>query len=270
MKKKSTMTALAILVVVILLSGCPISTVQELQKIGVDKRYPLDGEYYLTQDIDASGVILEPIGTMDKPFTGMFDGRGFAIKNLTIESDQNNIGLFGVLYNSYVCNLNIENAEVKGNFDVGILAGMNLGTIQNCVISGSVFADSWAGLLVGNNAGIISECVVQGKVRGTNSDCGGIVGGNAKGLIEKSTANIFVSVLQWGGGVAGMSTGGIDSCVSSGQVNTTQFGGGIVGELQWPDSFVRCSTSTVEVNCPLDYGEIVGNYADNAPLAYCD
>ncbi len=34
----------------------PIGSIQELQKIGNDLAYPLDGEYILTHDIDASAT----------------------------------------------------------------------------------------------------------------------------------------------------------------------------------------------------------------------
>jgi len=35
----------------------PISTIEDLQKIGNDPEYPMDGYYYLTNDIDASDTI---------------------------------------------------------------------------------------------------------------------------------------------------------------------------------------------------------------------
>ena len=43
----------------------PISTVADLQKIGNDIAYPLSGSYYLTNDIDLSGVAdWVPIGAI--------------------------------------------------------------------------------------------------------------------------------------------------------------------------------------------------------------
>ena len=72
----------------------PISSISELQKIGYDPAYPLDGEYYLTCDIDASdtknwngGKGFKPIGYYDEnedpfPFEGKFDGKGNTINNL--------------------------------------------------------------------------------------------------------------------------------------------------------------------------------------------
>ena len=66
--------------------GTPISSVEELEKIGNDADYPLDGGYFLTGNIDASstetwneGLGFEPIGREGNPFTGYFNGQGHAI-----------------------------------------------------------------------------------------------------------------------------------------------------------------------------------------------
>ena len=48
----------------------------------------LSGKYYLTADIDLSGVEWVPIGADDTdPFTGTFDGQGHVISNMTIIGD---------------------------------------------------------------------------------------------------------------------------------------------------------------------------------------
>ncbi len=66
-----------------------ISSIEELQKIG--SVYPLDGEYELTQDIDANdtrywnnGKGFEPIGERLNPFNGKLEGKGHRIIGLYI------------------------------------------------------------------------------------------------------------------------------------------------------------------------------------------
>ena len=71
-----------------------IASIEDLQKIGNDEAYPLDGDYVLTQDIDASETVdwnggegFEPIGSEDTPFTGVFDGRGHVIDGLAMRRE---------------------------------------------------------------------------------------------------------------------------------------------------------------------------------------
>jgi len=81
----------------------PIGSIQELQKIGNDAAYPLDGEYVLTHDIDASETAwwngiegFEPIGSpFQDYFTGSFDGQGHVISELYIRRTEVHVGLFG-------------------------------------------------------------------------------------------------------------------------------------------------------------------------------
>lgn len=62
-----------------------IESLEELQKIGMEKGYPIDGSYVLTKDIEGGGKTIAAIGTEDKPFGGHFDGQGHTIRNLTVE-----------------------------------------------------------------------------------------------------------------------------------------------------------------------------------------
>ncbi len=80
-----------------------ISSIEDLQKIGNEAGYPLNGQYELAQDIDASDTVnwnggagFNPIGNYDYPFVGKFDGKEYKITGLYINRPTNNdIGLFG-------------------------------------------------------------------------------------------------------------------------------------------------------------------------------
>ena len=58
---------------------------QELDKLRED----LDGRYILMSDISLAGVEWAPVGTVDAPFTGVFNGNGHVIRNLKIHVDAN-------------------------------------------------------------------------------------------------------------------------------------------------------------------------------------
>ena len=65
-----------------------ITSPEDLEKIGRQEGYPLDGEYVLKKDIDGGGKTIKARGTKDKPFAGHFDGQGHTIRNLTVEVEE--------------------------------------------------------------------------------------------------------------------------------------------------------------------------------------
>lgn len=62
-----------------------ITSPEELEKIGRQEGYPIDGEYVLTTDIDGGGRTISAIGSKDRPFAGHFDGKGHTIRNLVVK-----------------------------------------------------------------------------------------------------------------------------------------------------------------------------------------
>ncbi len=105
----------------------PVSNQSELNNI----RNNLSGNYCLTTDINFSKTGAgsteangwTPIGTSDTPFTGTFYGNGHKIKNFYINdtnetSSSTDVGLFGVVQNA-----NIENLEITGKITKSISTG---------------------------------------------------------------------------------------------------------------------------------------------------
>ncbi|MCQ4936299.1 fibronectin type III domain-containing protein, partial [Anaerotignum propionicum] len=94
--------------------------------------------YKLMRNIDLLNNEFTPIGTQENPFTGIFDGNGYTIQNLSISlPDDNNIGLFGYIDKGTVKNLTINRVYIIGNDRVGALAGyVNGGTLADCSIKG--------------------------------------------------------------------------------------------------------------------------------------
>ncbi len=137
----------------------------------VDDQYGLDTYYFeLGKDIDCSGWVIPPIGTIDHPFIGNFNGAGYTISNLTVSNqrpintkpriieynDQPEIvGLFGVV-GSYpidentispsatydtstnrIANVGIDGITVKSVTPktlVGLAAGYVNGELKNVAI----------------------------------------------------------------------------------------------------------------------------------------
>ncbi len=117
------------------LSPSVITTADQLCAIG---NGDLAGAYVLGADIDLTDKDFAPIGAVNAPFTGSFDGNGYTISGLTIESNKNYQGLFG--YNEgYICNVTLaEDCSIKGNNYVGAIAGFNGGSISGCITAADV------------------------------------------------------------------------------------------------------------------------------------
>ncbi|MCD8132697.1 MAG: hypothetical protein LUE19_02450 [Clostridiales bacterium] len=162
----------------------------------------------LTADIDLEGMAWTPIGSDETgTYQGVFDGQNYAIENLSVDSDADRQGLFGVLGDGAVIrNLTIESGSVSGANYVGAIAGAVSGgtaAIENCLNRADVTAD-------GVNAGGIVGCVFSvedGYIAIRN--CGNT--GTVKGASESA-------------GIAGYagSNAVIDACYNTGTVTGYQ------------------------------------------------
>jgi hypothetical protein len=166
-----------------------IRTVNQLQAI---KDNP-GGDYCLARDIDAgSEPNFTPIGRLaDGMFTGHFDGRGFAIRNLRIDSSETAVGLFAVTDNAVITNVNLLNIQVVGSggaASVGGLVGQAYNsvttTIRGVHVSGSVYCS------------------------GDNCNAGGIIGfAWGDQLLSRASSAATVSADGSAGGAIGLLLG---------------------------------------------------------------
>lgn len=250
----SRMIALAVSVALIALfhtstaqAQIGIDSISELQLIGNDPGYSLDGAYVLTQDIDASdsaswngGQGFSPIGGDAAAFTGTFDGQGHRITGLTINRPETTyVGLFGIVGSGgSVSNLSLEGGSISGDGFVGGLAGRCHSPILNCTNTGTV-SGSW---LIGGLAGQIFEgaiasCSSSGSVSGTDN-VGGLVGHVYGGTLEDSYSSSPVTAARDNaGGLVGFNQNYgngayITNCFATGIVTggTNWASGGLVGE----------------------------------------
>ncbi|MGC9052870.1 MAG: PASTA domain-containing protein [Candidatus Hydrogenedens sp.] len=225
-----------------------LSSIDELQLIGNSADYPLDGGYELSQDIDASNTAewngrlgFAPIGNQYNPFTGYFDGKGFKIKNLTINrSSTDNIGLFGKISgNAIIKNLILEDVSISGKNNTGGLIGVcEGGAIINISVSGTLLGKGNLGGISGlNQNGNISNCYANVILSNSqnNSNTGGIVGQNQDIVTQcYSEVNMNITNTPFGaGGIVGSNDGNVSYCTSTGTIKASDNCGGIVGSNAW-------------------------------------
>jgi len=135
-----------------------------------------------------------------KVFRGIFDGNGYEISGVYINSNSNDVGLFGRLADSaeYVLdldywknppeikNLGVVASYIKGKDRVGGLVGKNKGKINSSYFTGIVTGEEAVGGLVGHNdLKDIRNCYSTGAVYG-KEHTGGLVGDNQIGDIINS------------------------------------------------------------------------------------
>ena len=209
---------------------------------------------------------LPPKLDQTKTFTGVFEGLGHVINDLTVKSsDVNGTGMFGVTGGQSIStvgttpttavaliqNLELRNPTVAGVAAVGALVGFNSGLINNSHVTGltglvvgantgsgasTAYAD-YVGGLVGQNIYNISRSSASASVSSTNATAGtsakpqlaGLVGGLVgfnAGDVTRSNASGAVSGYQYVGGLVGNNAGTVTSSFASGAVTAGSTGGG--------------------------------------------
>lgn len=225
----------------------------------------LNKNYKLENDIDLEGIEMEPIGSIDNPFTGNFLGQNHKVSNLVIKKDKNDkgIGFFGSIKGSKITNLTIEKANVTGGSVIGVLVG-------------HAQVDKNNGL---NN--IIGDCHVSGKLNATGenfikrTDAGGLVGLSDGGMDSKTYNSAYTAIVNSSadvdviadtgvedksvsghvGGLVGYNKGNIIESKSTGSViggNTT---GGLVG---YTEGSIEKSSATGDVKGLFNIGGLAG------------
>ena len=250
----------------------------------------------LTDDINLEGRTWTPVGTSASDgYTGIFDGGNYAITNLEIHtSESSNQGLFGYVGSGAVQNLKLENVSITAENSqyVGAVAGYSTGTIENCVVSGTVSggaaeSSQYVGAVAGYSCGRIENCEVSGSVSGganvsgTNaSSVGGVAGGNAGGEVVgcSSTASVTANGSNSRvGGVVGnnMMDATVVACYHTTGAITATIGdtnaGGVVGRNNGAQVVACYASCAVEVNNggKAYAGGVVGNNTSGSSLEAC-
>ena len=124
-----------------------------------------------------------PIGNA-RVYSGTFDGQGHTISGLYVNSNDNYIGLFGVVMSgSNIKNIGVINSYFKGNDFVGGIAGAvnESSFVQNCysinTISGNDYIGGICGMFGSNNTNIkkcYAVCNIHPSENATH--VGGVIG----------------------------------------------------------------------------------------------
>ena len=199
-----------------------------------------EGVYFkLSYDISLGNYEFGTIGTDSSYFKGVFDGNGHTISGLTINSDQQYVGLFS----------------------------QTSGTIKNLGVYGTVTQTTEtnlaaAGMLVGQllNGGRISDCYTVGTLTSNSTytiHCGGLVG-YSKGTITNSYSSADVkatssSLISYAGGLIGYLEGTVTNSAAYGDVyakgSTDSYSrnGGFVGSSAATATITNCYRSNAQV-----------------------
>ena len=209
---------------------------------GFSPHYGYTGE--LAADIDLSHIqYWTPIGVDDHPFTGTFDGNGYAITGLNIPPSLllNNVGLFGTTQGATIQDtyVNACNYTKSTQGSLGCIVGdMQGGSIVNSTCSGTLTSTN-ASCVTGGMVGKLdqynsTEGSIQSGYAGTTisgHQMGGLVGDLAAGCsIYNSHANTSFSPQSGStafmGGLVGVNKGRVENCypIVRGTVPSGKFG----------------------------------------------
>ena len=211
----------------------------------------------LNGDIDLADLVLTrsaaasnwtPVGTEEKPFTGVFDGNGYTIKNLAlVEAEAKEgkafIGFFGYAKDATIKNVTFENVYINipcldidhSQGHIGAVAGSLEGTstIENVTVKGDIKVEA---TVTANGASRVAV----------------VAGGNSYGNVTMKNVHVIANegsylkannnVGALAGQLQGISV--FENCSSNIDVTGTKFfAGGIIGLAAGDQTFTNCHTT---------------------------
>ena len=272
-----------------------IYTAQDLWNV----RNNLTGSFVLMNDIDLStinGGEWTPIGddstgSIGNRFSGVFDGQGFKIHNLTIRSvNSGYVGLFGFVSGGTVKNVGIGSGNIDISsetwFYAGGICGLSYAIIDNCYnmanISGS--APGWTTRVGGICGSSYTETPTPASItRSYNTGnifssfyAGGITGDTPNPSLAGTpisinscynTGNVTTTTndsYAYAGGISPcIIIGSISNCYNSGEVYaytdlSMAVAGGITGSLDFSTIANCCNTGNVTADSPAYFANAGG------------
>lgn len=217
-------------------------------------------------------------------FSGVLDGQGHTIKNLTISqpsvAGNAAVGFIANLkgQNAALKNLNIENLNISTSAEQAGLVGLvsEGATVSGVnVKSGSVNGAEATGAIAGRLMidGTISNCTNGADVTSKTYNAGGIVGCAYRTAVGKQTVikkctntGTVTATTVAAGGIVGFNTGTVEDCTNTGNItSSSDSAGGIVGGQQAAGYVRGCNNSgNVTCNGGIGVGGIVGWIRYNA------
>ena len=255
----------------------------------------------LNCDVDLNNEQWASIGTSENPFSGIFDGNGKTIKNLSIvESEAKEgkayVGFFGYAKNATIKNVTFENVNLNiacldiahSQGHIGAVAGSLEGTstIENVTVKGDIKVEatlenngaSRVAVVAGGNAyGNVTMKNVhvianEGSYLKANNNVGALAGQlQEKNVFENCSSNINVTGYKFfAGGIIGLAAGDsqFTNCHTTGDVTILAGREGRgndhyrVGGIAGGWADGKTNVCTL-INCSYE-GEISGKNADGS------
>lgn len=248
------------------IDGTSYTLIGDITTLAADIAANPSGNYALANKYDAIADGIYPSSPIPTSFTGAFEGLGNSILHLSVSDSifRDSVGLFatigpgGRVSDLTVLKAQLDSSSDEGAEDMGIIAGVNQGAIENTFVTGSVSNQSLQttgsslGGLAGWNAGSISQSAALVSISGDDlNTVGGLVGLNYEGSgIVRSYSNGRVLAGQSAavGGLVGLN----DSPVANSYATAPATGGtgsrigGLIGTNG--DGTVAQAYSTGEVS----------------------
>ena len=210
------------------------------------------------------------IGTASNCFQGCFDGNGYAVRGIYINTQKGYQGLFRNSYSdSVIANLGVAESYIYGGLYVGGVVGDNNGTVTNCYNTGSVTGKDYVGGVVGYSLldSTFTNCYNTGSVTGKDY-VGGVVG-----CSDSTFTNCYNTGIVNGndnvGGVVGYNAddgGTVTNCYNTGSITGKEYVGGVVGDAYKTD--VTNCYNTGSITGKEDVGGVVGD-GSNSTFTDC-
>lgn len=243
------------------------------------------GAWYASNDSATLGAtyggilnVWTPIGSSSSNFKGVFNGAGYTISGIYINSSAGYQGLFGSV-DGQVKDFAISGSWVNADNYVGAATGnLQSGSVADVTVSGSyVQGSQYVGGIAGNahsnsaKAVTISSAKVIGSiVNGSNRSCiGGIAGFAARSEIINcvtDASTVVTGDANSVGGIIGDNYGNVTNCVNLANVTGSSYVGGIVGTNQ--NGSVKNVYSTGSVTASNNAGSISGTVGSGGIVSY--
>ena len=234
-------------------------------------RNDLAGDYVLVNDLDSETDGYAGIGDDWNPiaeqafdgdfYIGDFDGDGFEIRDLIVDTTDRNVGLFsGLRSPGEIKNLSVvgDITTTSDSSNACVLCAENRGLIENCTAGGSVTALSISitGGLVGRNEDTVTDSYATGSVEG-DERVGGLIGENEDTVTDSyATGSVGGDGVDVGG-LVGRNGDTVTDSYATGSVEGDDNVGGLVGLNRFPSTLTE-SYATGSVEGDDNVGGLVG------------
>ena len=219
------------------------------------------GYFKLMNDIDLTSYInqfsptegWQSIGR-DGSETIHFDGNGHKITGLWCNSTRDNTGLFCKMINGTIENCVVSGSVADGTPVGGIVGLMDNGNISKCqanVTINTTGATSYVGGIVGEiTGGGIDQCFTQGTLTATGSEsyAAGLVGKNSA-TITNCYSNATITSSYNAAGIVAYNYGVVDKCYATGNLFSSNYAAGIIGYNDGANAVVK---NCVAMNNKID------------------